>query len=432
MITSGATSQGESNPLGGAPPQIVKKPATTGAVLKAEPGIGGDKGMPEALTAINLEFKEKTIKDRAKELNLEYVEIGKTPINPDLLKIIDFETAQSAMVIPFLRIGKDLRIAVTDPEKAETKKLLEDLKTKEFVLHISLTSEEQFKEALKLYEFHKKFIEKEIVTHVAEERQAYEKELAVLADLKEKVEKVTSEEALNIIEVGAMKTRASDIHYEPGEKQTRVRFRIDGVLHVIFTISNPIYANMANQLKYRCGMKLNITNIPQDGRYSFVINERKVDVRVSAIPTEFGESFVCRLLDSGKHFENFEELGFEGDYLERMKRLTTLSYGMILVCGPTGSGKTTTLYSLLTKYNKPEAKIITLEDPIEYHLDGVTQSQINAKRGYDFGDVLRSILRQDPDVVMIGEIRDLDTASTAAQAALTGHVLLSTLHTNSA
>lgn len=424
MVEGGVTPQGKSNPASGASPQIIKKPAAS--------TIGDDKGMPEALTAINLEFKEKTVRDKAKQLGFEYVEIGKTPINPDLLKVIDFETAQAAMVIPFLRIGKDLRIAIVDPEKAETKKLIEDLKAKEFILHISLTSEEQYKEAMKLYEFHKKFTEKEIVTHVAEERQAYEKELAVLADLKEKIEKVTSEEALNIVEVGAMKTRASDIHYEPGEKSTRVRFRIDGVLHVLFTISNPIYANMVNQLKYRSGMKLNITNIPQDGRYSFVINERKIDVRVNAIPTEFGDSFVCRLLDSGKHFDTFEELGFDGDYLERMKRLTELSYGMILVCGPTGSGKTTTLYSLLTKYNKPEAKIITLEDPIEYHLDGLTQSQINAKRGYDFGDGLRAILRQDPDVVMIGEIRDIDTANTAAQAALTGHVLLSTLHTNSA
>ncbi len=429
MADGGVKPQDPVNAGGAAPPQIVKKPQI---LVGNEPGIGTDPGMFDALTSINQEFKEKTIRDKAKRLGLEYVEIAKTPINPDLLRVVNFETAKSAIVMPFFRIGKDLRVAVTDPEKAETKKLLEDLTAQGFVIHAALTSEEQFKEALKLYEFHKKFVEKEIVTKVEEERQAYEKELAVLADLKEKVGKVTSEEALNIVEVGAIKTRASDIHYEPSEKETRVRFRIDGVLHVIFTINNAIFANMVNQLKYRCGMKLNITNVPQDGRYSFVINERKVDVRASAIPTEFGESFVCRLLDSGKHFDTFEELGFEGDYLEKMRRLTTLSYGMALVCGPTGSGKTTTLYSVLTKYNKPEAKIITLEDPIEYHIDGVSQSQINIKRGYDFGDGLRSILRQDPDVVMIGEIRDLDTASTAAQAALTGHVLLSTLHTNSA
>jgi len=437
MANDGITSQNPANAgaNAGAGPQVVKKSQAaekSSALSENKSGIEADSSMSDVLTSINQEFKEKTIRNKAKELGFEYIEIAKTPINPDLLKIVNFENAKNAMLIPFFRVGKDLRVAITDPEKAETKKLMDDLTVQGFILHVALTSEEQFNEALKLYEFHKKFIEKEIVTNISEERQSYEKELAVLADLKEKVEKVTSEEALNIVEVGAMKTRASDIHYEPGEKETRVRFRIDGVLHVIFTIDKAVFANMAKQLKYRCGMKLNITNIPQDGRYSFILNERKIDVRVSAIPTEFGESFVCRLLDSGKHFDTFEELGFEGSYLEKMRRLTALSYGMVLVCGPTGSGKTTTLYSMLTKYNKPETKIITLEDPIEYHLEGVTQSQINIKRGYDFADGLRSILRQDPDVVMIGEIRDLDTASVAAQAALTGHVLLSTLHTNNA
>ena len=193
-----------------------------------------------------------------------------------------------------------------------------------------------------------------------------------------------------------------------------------------------MYANLANQLKYKAGMKLNITTVPQDGRFRFIVNERKIDVRVSSIPTEYGESFVCRILDSGKHFGNFDELGFSGKSLEVLNKASELAQGMVLVTGPTSSGKTTTLYVLLNKFNQPEVKIITLEDPIEYHLNGITQSQINEKRGYNFADGLRSILRQDPDVVMIGEIRDLETASACAQAALTNHVVLSTLHTNSA
>lgn len=179
-------------------------------------------------------------------------------------------------------------------------------------------------------------------------------------------------------------------------------------------------------------MKLNVTNIPQDGRYSFLLNNGKVDVRVSSIPTEFGESFVCRLLDSSKGVMHFDQMGFAGKYLEMMNGLSGLSHGMVLVTGPTGSGKTTTLYALLAQFNNAETKIITLEDPVEYQITGVTQSQIDESHGYSFAAGLRSVLRQDPDVVMIGEIRDLETATTAAQAALTGHVLLSTLHTNSA
>ena len=179
-------------------------------------------------------------------------------------------------------------------------------------------------------------------------------------------------------------------------------------------------------------MRLNVTNVPQDGRYFFQVNDRKIDVRVSSIPTEYGESFVCRLLDSKKKNLSFEDLGFEGRNLDILHKALDIPNGMIMVTGPTGSGKTTTLYSMLTAFNEPDSKIITLEDPIEYHLSGITQSQINEKRGYSFGSGLRAILRQDPDIVMIGEIRDLDTAETAAQAALTGHILLSTLHTNSA
>ncbi|MCC6643148.1 type II/IV secretion system protein, partial [Candidatus Peregrinibacteria bacterium] len=158
----------------------------------------------------------------------------------------------------------------------------------------------------------------------------------------------------------------------------------------------------------------------------------KIDVRVSVLPTEYGESFVMRLLDSGRQLVSFEELGFSGQYLQKIENLAKISHGMILVTGPTGSGKTTTLYTLLSKFNSPQSKIITLEDPIEYHLEGISQSQINEKGGYNFASGLRAILRQDPEIIMIGEVRDLETAETAAQAALTGHVMLSTLHTNSA
>jgi type II secretory ATPase GspE/PulE/Tfp pilus assembly ATPase PilB-like protein len=232
--------------------------------------------------------------------------------------------------------------------------------------------------------------------------------------------------------VGALRAGSSDIHLEAEDKYVRARFRVDGLLHEVFRIDKSIWANLSNQFKYQSKLKVNISNIPQDGRFNFQVNDRKIDVRVSVLPTEFGESFVMRLLDSGRHLVTFEELGYSGQYLQKIQKLTELSHGMILMTGPTGSGKTTSLYTMLAKFNDPQAKIITLEDPIEYHLEGISQSQINEKGGYTFASGLRSILRQDPEVIMIGEIRDLETAETAAQAALTGHVLLSTLHTNSA
>jgi len=391
------------------------------------------KSVDQTLEKINRGFMERTAIDRAKQLNLEYINIAVAPINPDLLKLIPPETVKAALVMPFFKIGKKLRLAVADPANDATKAVLQDLINNGYELNINLATDVGILEASKLYESEQYKVKKVIETGLSEEKiKAYEQEIKQLSELKTKLPSLSSEEAVYLISVGGLKTGASDIHFEPEEKTVRVRFRIDGVLHAIFEMDKATYNNIVNQIKYQCKMKLNINNEPQDGRYNFMVNERKVDVRVSDLPTEFGETFVCRLLDSGKKLAEFEEMGFWGENLQHMEHLTHISHGMILITGPTGSGKTSTLYSMLSKFNKPESKVITLEDPIEYHLPGISQSQINEKRGYDFAGGLRAILRQDPDVVMIGEIRDLETAETAAQAALTGHVLLSTLHTNSA
>ncbi len=386
-----------------------------------------------ALGWINRDIHEKDVMKRAMDAGMLYINLSKTPINPDLLKLISRDDAIRAGVMPFFRLGQHLRVGVVDPANPETKMILDRWTSEGFEVEMNLCSAEAIAEAVKIYDVQQSVIKQDIVTNVEESRtSAFEKEIQILSDLKKRVETVTSEEALNLLEVGAIKTGASDIHYEPEEKVARIRFRIDGELYKIFDIDKKIFANVINQLKYKCKMKMNVTTIPQDGRYSFKINDRKVDVRVSSIPTQYGESFVCRLLDSGKSFLSFAELGFQGTYLEKMEKLPELSHGMILVTGPTGSGKTTTLYSLLSRFNTPESKVITLEDPIEYHIEGISQSQIDESHGYNFADGLRTILRQDPDTVMIGEIRDLETANVAAQAALTGHVMLSTLHTNSA
>lgn len=408
-------------------------PAEPFANTPAAPTPEPQKDVDKTLGKINRGFKERAVIARAKDLGMEYINISLMPINPDLLRLVAPEVARTALIMPFFRVGKRVRVVVADPDNAQTKAAIAELMANGYEVNVNMASDDGILEAMHLYDTEQYKVKKEITTTLSEDKiKAYEQEIQQLTDLKNRLPSLNSEEAVYLISVGALKTGASDMHFEPEENGVRLRFRIDGVLHKIFDIEKSLYLNIINQIKYQCKMKLNITNEPQDGRYSFTVNDRKVDMRVSALPTEYGETFVCRLLDSGKQLLGFEDMGFWGENLAHMERLGKISHGMILITGPTGSGKTSTLYTMLEKFNKPESKVITLEDPIEYHLAGISQSQINEKRGYDFAGGLRAILRQDPDVVMLGEIRDLPTAETAAQAALTGHVLLSTLHTNSA
>lgn len=397
-----------------------------------ENGISGSDS-PGGLVQINREFQEKSTLKRAHDLGLPYVNIGKTPLNPDFLKVLDMGTAQKARIIPFFKVGNKLRIAVQNPDNPDTDAVIKNLEKSGLQVSVNLASEAGIDDAMKIYEAEQQYKKMDIVDSVETKAiKAYDKEIKELSELAQKIEAIPAEEALNMINVGAMKTGASDIHYEPNTENTIVRFRIDGMLHQVFTIKSGIYRNIANQIKYKCAMQLNVDSIPQDGRYGFLFNDRKIDVRVSAIPTGSGESFVCRYLVPDKDHASFESMGFKGLALKKIENASNISHGMILCTGPTGSGKTTTLYTMMSKMRLETNKIITLEDPVEYYLDGIVQSQINEKRGYNFASGLRSILRQDPDIIMVGEIRDLETAETAAQAALTGHVLLSTLHTNSA
>ena len=396
--------------------------------------MGSSEGTAmDQVSQVNREFLEKSVLKEARVKNMPYIDIERTPLNPDFIKVLDLETAKKAKMIPFLKASKNLRIAVSNPEDEETKKVLQNLKDNGFMVDLSLASEVGIEEAFKLYDATQKYKKIELVQSVEEKSiQTYEKEITALKDLPVKLATIPAEEALNLLDVAALKTKASDIHYEPSEVETVVRFRIDGVLHVVFNLPTDTYHRISNQIKFRSGMQLNINAIPQDGRYVFTFNERKIAVRVASIPTPYGESFVCRYLPSDVKALTLEELGFQGQALKTLQDCTKISQGMVLVTGPTGSGKSTTLYSMLNLMNSPEKKTITLEDPVEYYIRGVVQSQISEKAGYSFADGLRSILRNDPNIVMLGEIRDVETAKTASQAALTGHVLLSTLHTNSA
>ncbi|TSC95026.1 MAG: hypothetical protein CEN87_38 [Parcubacteria group bacterium Licking1014_1] len=236
---------------------------------------------------------------------------------------------------------------------------------------------------------------------------------------------------LDIILSGAIALDASDIHIEPQEEEARLRIRLDGVLQDIIFFNQKIYSSLTSRLKLLSRIKLNVTDKPQDGRFSIEMTDSLIEIRASVLPAEYGESIVMRILNP-KNLIGIDELGLRKDLYKIFEEEIQKPNGMIIVTGPTGSGKTTTLYAFLKKIQNPEIKIITIEDPIEYHLKGISQTQVAPEKGYDFSDGLRSIVRQDPDVILVGEIRDLETAKISLQAALTGHLVLSTLHTNDA
>ncbi|MBZ9571862.1 type II/IV secretion system protein [Patescibacteria group bacterium] len=259
-------------------------------------------------------------------------------------------------------------------------------------------------------------------------------EVKNILDFKKKIEKFLTKKVTELLEVilgGAINLDSSDIHIEPEEEQAKLRTRIDGVLHDVMTLDLKIYKTLLSRIKLLSGIKLNITDRPQDGRFTILMEKTTIEIRASTLPAEYGESIVLRLLNP-KSLIEIETLGLRKDLVEIFKKEIKRPNGMIIVTGPTGSGKTTTLYAVLKRINKPEIKIITIEDPVEYHLKGLSQTQVDSAKGYDFAKGLRSIMRQDPDVILVGEIRDLETAEIALQAALTGHLVFSTLHTNDA
>jgi len=238
-------------------------------------------------------------------------------------------------------------------------------------------------------------------------------------------------EFLDVILYGAIALDVSDIHIEPQEDEARLRIRLDGILQDVVFFDHNTYHHLISRLKLLSKLKLNITDKPQDGRFTIEVKESLIEIRTSSLPSEYGESIVMRILNP-KSLISLDDLGLRDDLYKTFQKEIDKPNGMIIVTGPTGSGKTTTLYAFLKKIQDPEIKIITIEDPIEYHLRGISQTQVAPDKGYDFSDGLRSIVRQDPDVILVGEIRDLETAKIALQAALTGHLVLSTLHTNDA
>ncbi|PJC68417.1 hypothetical protein CO015_04065, partial [candidate division WWE3 bacterium CG_4_8_14_3_um_filter_42_11] len=296
-----------------------------------------------------------------------------------------------------------------------------------------LISENSFKNAFKLYASLPviRKIKSGVEITEADFKKASE-DIKNLKDLNNKIQKASITDIVTMIIIASIVGRSSDIHIEAEEKDIKIRFRVDGVLQDAASLSKDLWSKVVSRIKLLSGLKINITNVPQDGRFTIFQKEGKIDVRVSCLPTSFGESVVMRLLMPSTSSLSFDSLGLWEPAFSQLKQESERPNGMLITTGPTGSGKTTTLYSILNKLNQPGVKIITLEDPVEYKLAGINQSQVDYTRDYTFGKGLRSILRQDPDVVMVGEIRDLETADIAIQAALTGHFVISTIHTNSA
>lgn len=388
----------------------------------------------EKMQEIKIKERERATREKAESLGLGYIDLAGFPITPEALSLIQKEKAQELKAFCFLKTGDQLRLGVVDPENPAIIDILSSLEKQEGVHGgVYLISEHSFQSGFKMYDTLpriRKFVSGLEISQ--QDLEKFKSALKSFRDLSEQIKRVSVTEVLTIIVAGAIQSRSSDIHIEAEEKDVKVRYRIDGVLHDVASLPKDMWIKIINRVKLLSGLKINITNVPQDGRFTIYLTKEFIDVRVSCIPTAYGESVVMRLLMSSAVGLELEVLGIRGQAFKQMQHEIERPNGMILSTGPTGSGKTTTLYAFIKKLNQPENKIITMENPVEYRIAGINQSQVDESRHYGFAEGLKSILRQDPDIVMVGEIRDPETAEIAIQAALTGHLMLSTMHTNSA
>jgi len=383
---------------------------------------------------IGIKERELQAEQRAGELGYQYINLDGFPISPEALILIAEEQAKKLSAVCFFLGASDIRIGAINPDDPTVKALSQELGKKYHARSaVYLISPHSLEFALRLYRMVPKV--RKFVSGVeipAEDIKRFEKDIQTFQDLSRRLEEVSVTDMVTLIMAAAIKARSSDIHIEAEEKTIKVRFRIDGILHDVAKLDPKIWPQIITRIKLVSRLKINIDDRPQDGRFTIFLTQEKIDVRVSTLPTAYGESVVMRLLMSSAVGIAFEELGIRGKSFELLRNEIKKPNGMIVTTGPTGSGKTTTLYAILNKLNDPGTKIITIEDPIEYKIAGVNQSQVDRSKGYTFANGLRNILRQDPDIVMVGEIRDLETAEIGINAALTGHLVVTTLHTNDA
>ena len=379
------------------------------------------KKLGEILVDLGYCDREDIIKVLGDQLGIAYVELERIVITPEVLSHVPKELALKYKLIPFLRNSNLLHVAMEDPLDIYA---LDELEAKTGLeIHPAISSRNDILRAIaKSYS--------DDGTELSEDTfDEYLKEEIVL---REELEESSVIEIVEMILKRAVRERASDIHIESEQDDVRVRFRVDGILFEALKLPKEIESSVASRIKIMSKMNISEKRIPQDGRINFIIGQKEIDLRVSTLPTIFGEKIVIRILDKSNVTRKLDVLGFSGEHLKSFRKLIKRPNGIIFVTGPTGSGKTSTLYAALNEINSIDKNIITLEDPVEYQLKIINQVQVNPSVGLSFANGLRSVLRQDPDVIMIGEIRDKVTADIAIEAAMTGHLVFSTLHTNSA
>ncbi len=395
--------------------------------------ISAGKSLTELLLAKHIVTERDLAESRARVLNIPYFSESKVSVSPELLSLISVDLAKNYQVIP-LDLDKGagiLSLVMVKPEDLTTVDFFQ--KRTGYKIKSYLTSKENFD--LLIGNAYSQSLSGEI-SGVLKRGKEQAEESGVRLVTSETISQIIKEpkivEIVRKILEHAIRLRASDIHIEPQENITRVRYRIDGILEEKLTLDKDYHAALVSRIKILSGMKIDERRIPQDGRFNFSSEYGEVDLRISSLPTVNGEKIVMRLLKKSERVPTLSELGIRAKALGTLEEAIHIPHGIILATGPTGSGKTTTLYSLLTMINSPKVNIVTLEDPVEYQMTGVNQVQINTQAGLSFASGLRSFLRQDPNIIMVGEIRDEETAQLAIQASLTGHLVFSTVHTNSA
>lgn len=377
----------------------------------------------------------------SQKYGLPYIDLSVSPVNIDALRVIKEAEAREAEVAPFNLVNKKIYLGIISPNNEKTADAIAALRDRGYTVTPFMVSHQSLQKVWARYKDLSYSLETKggALDIANEEIQDLVKEVRTAEDIKKSIEQVISQKKsyrisriLEIILAGAIVVGASDVHIEPEESYVRLRYRLDGVLQNILEFDQATYNLLVSRIKLISNLKLNVKEKAQDGRFTIKINDMEIEVRTSLLPGGYGESVVLRVLNPNAISVSLDELGIDKKLLDIIMHELQKPNGMILNTGPTGSGKTTTLYAFLKKIHTPGIKIITIENPIEYHLPGIVQTQTDDEKGYTFLEGLRSALRQDPDVIMVGEIRDDETAEIAVNAALTGHLVFSTLHTNNA
>jgi type IV pilus assembly protein PilB len=400
-----------------------------------------DTKRDDDLAGLRQQEEEEFLQIMSKKYGIPYEDLSVVPVDVNAVGLIREDLAREVLLAPFALTGKHIKVGVFAPDQTNTKEAVTSLVERGYTVEQFLVSHASLEKVWSRYADISGATKSEAgVVDISEDNMAdlvgrFTTFDTVAKALEETITEKTGRHISNmfsIILAGAVGIRASDIHIEPAEDAVHVRYRVDGILHEVATLPLAIYKSFSSRLKLMAGLKLNVGTESQDGRFSIKMENLEIEIRVSVIPGAYGEGVVMRILNPLSLNVTLEDLGMSPRLLAIVEKEINKPHGMILNTGPTGSGKTTTLYAFLKRIYSPEIKMMTIEDPIEYHMKGVSQTQVEDKKGYTFLEGLRAAMRQDPDVIMVGEIRDGETAKVAINAALTGHMVFSTLHTNTA